>query len=394
MRGRSRLRPRSLFALIALAFGSLFTGAVPASAVGECGPLDVGFVIDVTGSMGGALGNVQSESSPILDQINDASAGDFQLALLSFEDFVTVHDDLAAGNRATVESDIQGLTIGDGFNAPEASDEALNTAVNGLDEADRSPGQQFGDFNGTWRPSATKILILITDALPGGFDDTYTAGVDDVNAHNVAVAAAGFGMLISAVYVPTGGVDPTVSGIMQDYATTTGGVYVETASDGTGTSSAISDIIAGCGGGGTTTGTIPPSGGTVASPPLGNGVTQRVVVKAHAGTPGGDITIQIPDPNDVPCPDVCYGAPMHVTGFDTGSASNRLILRFVFARGVIPKSVPLWKISMLRNEVEVPRCREERRPDPCQRSITRARGGRVTIEIASSDETDPRYRGH
>jgi von Willebrand factor type A domain-containing protein len=394
MRSIRRLRPFSLFALIALAFGSLFTGALPAAAVGECGPLDVGFVIDDTGSMGGALANVQAESSTLLDQIDDASAGDFQLALLSFKDIVTVLDDLAAGNRAAVESDIQGLTASGGANPPEASDEALNTAVNGLDEADREPGQQVGDFNGTWRSEqATRILILITDERPGGFDDDYTSGTDDVNAHDVAVDAAGFGMLISAVYVPTAGVDPTTSGVMQDYATTTGGVYVETAADGTGTSSAISDIIAGCGEGGTTTGTIPPGGGTVASPPIGGGVKQQVVVKAGAGTPGGEVTIQIPDPNPEPCPDDgCYGVPMHVTGFDTGSSSNPLVLRFVFAKGVFPATLPLREISMTRNEVEVPRCRPGH-PDPCQRSIGRNSHGRIKIVIVSSDETDPRYRG-
>jgi hypothetical protein len=180
---------------------------------------------------------------------------------------------------------------------------------------------------------------------------------------------------------------------MQDYASTTGGVYDETASDGTGTSAAISDIIAACGEQGTTTGTIPPGGGTVASPPVGSGVTERVVVQAGAGTPGGEVTIQIPDPNSEPCPDVCYGAPIHVTGFDTGSSSNRLVLRFIFAKGVFPASIPLRDISMLRNEVEVPRCRPGH-PDPCQRSIGRTSSGRVKIVIVSSDETDPRYRGH
>ncbi len=30
-------------------------------------------------------------------------------------------------------------------------------------------------FNGVWRSNATKFVVLVTDAGPGGFDDTHTA---------------------------------------------------------------------------------------------------------------------------------------------------------------------------------------------------------------------------
>ena len=135
-----------------------------------------------------------------------------------------------------------------GSNGPEASDEALNTAINGLDEADRGPGQQVGDFDGVWRDKSVKIIVLITDAPPAGFDDQFTPGVDDVNAHARAVEAAAAGIKLSAVFVPTSGNYSGQVAIMQDYAATTGGLYLETAPDGAGTAAAIDEIILSCGG--------------------------------------------------------------------------------------------------------------------------------------------------
>lgn len=151
------------------------------------------------------------------------------------------------------------------------------------------------------------------------------------------------------------------------------------------------------GGSGTTTGTIPPGGGTVASPPIGGGITQQVKVRAPSGTPGGQVTIQIPDLNPRPCPYVCFGLPMHVTAFNTGSINKPLVLTFIFASGVFPVDRPVSKIHMFRNEKNVKACTGpvgKAIPDPCVKSVSLNSAGRVTIVILSSDETDPRYRGH
>ena len=210
--------------------------------------MDVVFVVDDTGSMGGALCNVKIAIAALIDQIACASGDDFQLGLLTFKDDVVVLNDLAAGNRDAVEAHVQQLFASGGNGGPEASDEALNTAINGLDEADRDPGQQTGDFDGTWRPGAVKIAILITDAPPAGFDDQYTIGIDDVNAHARALEAAAAGIQISAVFVPTAGNYSGQVEVMQDYAATTGGLYLETAPDGAGTALAIDEVILSCGG--------------------------------------------------------------------------------------------------------------------------------------------------
>ncbi|MGH2401399.1 MAG: choice-of-anchor L domain-containing protein, partial [Candidatus Limnocylindria bacterium] len=161
----------------------LQAGSFSTTPPSPCGPMDVAFVIDDTGSMGPALDNVKSEAASLLTQIDAASGGSDQLALVSFKDSVTVTEDLALGNEAAVSAGLAALVPFGGAFAPEASDESLNTVVNGLDAADRLAGQQNGDFDGVFRAAAVKIVILVTDALPGGFDDTFTAGVDDVNAH-------------------------------------------------------------------------------------------------------------------------------------------------------------------------------------------------------------------
>ncbi len=210
-----------------------------------CGPMDVAILIDNTGSMFGAIDNVKAELDAILDCIDVVSGGDYRLALMTFADDLTILDNFSAVNKAAVGANILAITAGGGAGGPEASDEAVNTAVNALAAGGRP---QNIDFTPDWRGAGvTKILILVTDAPPGGFDDTYTVGVDDVNAHTRALEALAKGIKISAIFVPTGGDYSGQAAIMQDYATTSGGVYFETADDGSGTATAIIDIISTCG---------------------------------------------------------------------------------------------------------------------------------------------------
>ncbi len=206
--------------------------------------LDVAFLIDDTGSMGGAISNIQAGINSIIANIVAVSGGNYQLALATFKDNVTVVQNLAIGNQAPVTAAVNLLAAGGGAGTPEASDEALNTAVNNLPA---NPPQQLGSFSGTWRSTAIKIAVLVTDAVPGGFDDTYTLGVDDANAALRANQALAAGIRISPVYVPTNpGASPTIVPIMQNYATTTGGLYTQAAANGTGTAAAIQQILDQC----------------------------------------------------------------------------------------------------------------------------------------------------
>ncbi|MEO6085758.1 MAG: VWA domain-containing protein, partial [Umezawaea sp.] len=174
-----------------------------------------------------------------------ASGGDYQLGLVTFKDTVSVVNDLAPNNAVAVTNYVTNtLAAGGGSSEPEASDEAVNTAVNRLPAAGRP---QVGNFSGVWRSNATKFVVLVTDARPGGFDDTYAAGTDNVNAAARATEALGAGIKISAVYVPTSATySPTIVPIMQNYATTTGGTFVQAQADGTGTATAIQRFLSDC----------------------------------------------------------------------------------------------------------------------------------------------------
>ena len=222
------------------------------SAYAQCGPMDVALVIDTTGSMGGVLDNVKAELPEIISQVQAASGGDFRLALLRFEDTVFVLNDMAAGNTDAVKAAIEGLSAGGGGGEPEASDEAVRTVVEGLTAADRPAGRQVGDFNGGFRPEAQKVIILVTDARPAGFDDDF--GAEDVAAvTEIATAAAGLGIHISAIFTPTGAesLRDEIVEVMQTWASLSGGFYLEAEEDGSGTAAAMVDIIAACGGGAT-----------------------------------------------------------------------------------------------------------------------------------------------
>lgn len=222
------------------------------STAARCGSVDLVLVMDTTFSLAGSISEMKRQAQDILDVLFRVSGGEFRIGLVSFDDSVAVRLDLDAlpdidTKVDLVKSEINRLAAYGGRSGPEASDEAVNAAINGLPASGR---QQVGDFNGDWIADS-RILVLITDNKPGGFDDTFTKGVDDLNAFRVALAAQRKNIHISAIYVPTSGshfgVDPEVSSIMRTYAVETGGLYVETGTHGSGTAAAVASIVETCG---------------------------------------------------------------------------------------------------------------------------------------------------
>lgn len=214
-------------------FGDLFRGD------GECPCIDLVLVIDDTGSMGGAIDNVKAG---IVDIINlaETTCGDVQAGLVTFKDDVEV-DVAMTFTTADVITAVNALAATGGGGEPEASDEALREVV------DATVCTLTGDFDpADFRDDCCKVAILVTDARPAGCDDTYTSGVDGVAAHDRALEAAALGVQIGALFVPTFGDPGDIVSIMTDYAATTGGVYGETAADGSGTADAIEQAILNC----------------------------------------------------------------------------------------------------------------------------------------------------
>ncbi|MBI5060631.1 proprotein convertase P-domain-containing protein [candidate division KSB1 bacterium] len=208
---------------------------------GDCNCMDVALVVDVTGSMFGAIANVVAELPNVLATANTASGGDVKFAVLSFRDNVITNLDFTF-DQAAAQAAIGALIAIGGAGEPEASDEALRETIT-------HDGQcMVNDLNGSFRAGCTKISVLITDARPGGCDDTHDL-TDVANAHQRAVDADAAGIHIAAVYVPTfPGYSPEIVPIMLDYANTSHGSYVEVQWDGQGTGNAISTIIENCGG--------------------------------------------------------------------------------------------------------------------------------------------------
>jgi hypothetical protein len=206
--------------------------------------------------MGGALSNVQAQLKQIINIAEFVSGGDLRMGLITFpNDNVVINVPLTT-DLPLLETAIQGLVAAGGNGEPESSDEALQYAITGAADptcvvSNALTGSVVSNgvpsVFGTLRTNCVKIAVLVTDAHPGECADTFILGFSDVHAHSVAVAAANAGVRIASIYVPDSGEDPEIKAIMEDYATTSGGAFDETAANADGTGDGISAIVAECG---------------------------------------------------------------------------------------------------------------------------------------------------
>ena len=215
---------------LAVALVAAFVTVVPRPAAAQpvpyLGPIDVAFAIDDTGSMVDALASLNTALPGILDRIergSDPGTGvpDYRLALVTFKDDLTIRLNFSDNNRDAFTLLAATLTASAGGNLPEASDESLNTIIHALLQR---PHQNV-DFAPGFRPGALRVIVLVTDTLPGGFDDL-TMPEDIVNAHARADEAAATGIKIAAIFTPqTDAQEQTAQDVMKYYATASGGVY-------------------------------------------------------------------------------------------------------------------------------------------------------------------------
>jgi hypothetical protein len=234
----------------------------------KCGPIDLVIVLDTTGSMGSVIDSVTSQLTEIVDEAIIASGDDLRMGYIVFNDgpgcgapaavdgeqdfgltspdYVTVVNELTDDIDA-VKTAISNTYATGGAGAPEASDEAKNTAVNNLpggsrEDASGYEGMQYGDFTEPYRSSALKLVILITDNSHGGFNDVWDESDSDA-MHEYALDALENDILVSDVYI---GSDSDIAEIFEDDAETTGGIFVWTSS-GSNVGDAILDILESCG---------------------------------------------------------------------------------------------------------------------------------------------------
>lgn len=242
-----RRRPRGwsplLVAVLALLLTTFVAPVAPAAptptptaaASKPCAPLDLVLLLDTTGSMGPAIANVKKELAAFVATVDEASGGDYRLALVDFGLGVRILTPFGERNAAAVGEKIKGLSASGGGETREAWDEALATLVDNRTAAQVKAlpdGRQTGDFATPWRAEAKKLVILVTDAGPAGFDDTFT---EDDHAHMSATAqkAARAGIRVATFFVPNKNKDADAPGFLREVAELTNSTYVATLEDGT-----------------------------------------------------------------------------------------------------------------------------------------------------------------
>ena len=174
---------------------------IPGNPLSCTAGMDVVFVVDYTGSMGGAIDGVKDSIADIVATIITESGGDYRLGLVLFDEYTsgtvsnysskTAYTSLPANQKivntgqggyyqwlTAVEKmstqnsgsftailnqlNTTGFPLGSGQGAPEPGGLAVNEVIN-------------NDFAGAYRGDVAKLIVLITDNYPGGDDDTYSA---------------------------------------------------------------------------------------------------------------------------------------------------------------------------------------------------------------------------
>ena len=228
--------------------GMIDEGCEPPPA--DCTVADVLFLVDVTGSMGAAIGEIRRQLSVEIAPALDRSVGDLRMAVASYQDFPTSpygdFSDVPFRIRQTATSDLtavqralDGLSAAGGGDTPESATEALYQSVTsaGLGTlVPRASCSGGGRGQACFRPDATPIIVLVTDAQfhngPGGSNPysfvsptprTYPqalAALTAIDALVVGVAVNTFGFValddLERVATDTGAVDGTGRPIVVD----------------------------------------------------------------------------------------------------------------------------------------------------------------------------------
>jgi Mg-chelatase subunit ChlD len=221
--------------------------ALPANAAATshpCAPLDIVIMMDTTGSMAAAIANVKDQVLQLTDAIEEESAGDYRIGLIQFGVGVDVLAEFEDQNAASVRDLIDGMIADGGGDAPEAWDEALVTAVDNRSASEAGDGQ-FGDFSVPWRDEAKKMIVIITDARPAGFDDAYDEG-DETRMTEAAVRASTAGIRVATVFVPNGSQEDGAVEYLQRVAGLAQSTYFATAADGSNLTDGLTLNVATC----------------------------------------------------------------------------------------------------------------------------------------------------
>ncbi len=176
--------------------------------------MDVVFLIDYTASMGDEIDALKLNISSIVQTIITESGGDYRLGLVIFDEYIgqvnnkygtnVEYTSLPAAQRYVnynaVADKSQWITALEVMST--SNNHSFTTQLNKLNDTIElgagsghpEPGgmgfqQILNGITGEFRSNVSKLVILITDAQPGGDDDSYDA-TDDNFLHTVGTAAA------------------------------------------------------------------------------------------------------------------------------------------------------------------------------------------------------------
>lgn len=216
------------------------TGNIPYVACSE--GMDVVFLVDYTGSMGGAIDGVKTSIANIASTIVTESNSNYRLGLVIFDEYtsgtnsnyddktdytslpssqryintglnstyqwITAVEMMSSNNQTSFTSQLNKLNtsnfpLGSGQGSPEPSDMGVDLVA-------------LQNFAGSFRNNVARLVVLITDNTPGGNDDAYNStDVNFVNSLTPQLVNQGVRVLL----MTTAGTN-----VLYDLATGTNGV--------------------------------------------------------------------------------------------------------------------------------------------------------------------------
>lgn len=186
------------------------------------GPMDVVIALDITGSMIASVTEFKLSVNSIVQEIQDKSGNDYRIGYMTISEepggpaVNTPVVSFSQNNGVAVINAVIATTMTSGGDTPEPSDLALKNILDG--------------GLGAFRPNASKIIILITDAPPSRGTDIYDPVSSAVFRQQIINQAVAQDVKIFTVTTGFAASDPgplatEVRAIMQEYAEETFGDY-------------------------------------------------------------------------------------------------------------------------------------------------------------------------